>query len=111
MSKKRELDISLSDFRRRPLHYLDRAYETKEPLLIFRHKRLVGIVWKSYGPKKVKSKLKYWGVVLTALEAELAGKGYDLRAQLGLAPAAEDGGTSTPRVKRVSRSRKTKKRS
>ncbi len=32
MGKKRELDIAPSDFRRRPLRYLDRAYETEEPL-------------------------------------------------------------------------------
>jgi len=111
MNKKRELEISLSAFRRRPLHYLDRAYETKEPILIFRHKQLVGIVWKSYGPKKVKSKLKYWSAVLGVLEVHMAGKGYDLRAQLGLAPAVEDMGKSTSHVKQARQSRKTKKRS
>ena len=86
MGKKRELEISLSDFRRRPLHYLDRAYKTKEPILIFRRKRLVGIVWKSYGPKKIRIKYKYWSVVLGAMEIQMAGQGYDLRGQLGFPP-------------------------
>lgn len=110
MSTKRELDIPLSAFRRRPLYYLDWAYETKEPILIYSRSRLVGIVWKSYGPKKLKSKLKYWNFNLSALEAELAGKGIDLRAQLGLPLAKADGAKGDKQIKRAGPRRSSKKR-
>lgn len=109
MSKKRELKISLSAFRRRPLRYLDRAYETKEPIFIYSRKRLVGIVWKSYGPKKLKSKLKYWSAVLGALEVHMAGQGYDLRAQLGLPPSMHDETKGGNPMKRTGPRRKVKK--
>ena len=98
ISKKRELDLSLTTFRRRPLYYLDRAYETQEPIFIYNRKKLVGIIWKSYGPKKLKSKIKHWGAVLGAMEVHMAGKGHDLRAQLGLPPAKAGGGKTRKRA-------------
>lgn len=75
MRKKDEFDVSLRDFRRRALQYLDRVYKTKEPLFLYSRKQLVGVIWKSYGPNKVKSKLTYGQALLSAMAIELAGKG------------------------------------
>lgn len=75
MNKKNEFNVSLSDFRRRALQYLDRVYETKEPLFLYSRKQLVGVIWRAYGPNKVKSKLTYGQALLSAMAVELAGKG------------------------------------
>lgn len=75
MNKKNEFNVSLRDFRRRALQYLDRVYETKEPLFLYSRKQLVGVIWKAYGPNKVKNKLAYGQALLGAMAVELAGKG------------------------------------